>query len=159
MRNREDFSYIECMLPLVYQLMAVKKTSFPEMECSGSIVVSIPDVVKGKSKKIGDTSRMVASVSILEESIRNKGTSPSKQNSQSSSTTFIYMTDYTNVFLDFLLHSPLRVSEDKRAMLCLDFKDLCLRQNLLEYMGVSRGMMLPRVRNHHGGKCVHPGLS
>ncbi|GJS36753.1 hypothetical protein Tco_0535135 [Tanacetum coccineum] len=45
-RNGEDFSYIECMLPLMYQLMAVKKTSFPETECSGSIVVSIPDVVK-----------------------------------------------------------------------------------------------------------------
>ncbi|GJR08713.1 hypothetical protein Tco_0791365 [Tanacetum coccineum] len=47
--------------------MAVKKTSFPEMECSGSIVVSIPDVVEGKSEKFGDTSRMIASFSILEE--------------------------------------------------------------------------------------------
>ncbi|GJS67666.1 hypothetical protein Tco_0682231 [Tanacetum coccineum] len=48
-RNGEDFSYIEHMLPLVYQQMAVKKTSFPEMECNGSIVVSIPDVVEGLS--------------------------------------------------------------------------------------------------------------
>ncbi|GJZ11973.1 hypothetical protein Tco_0546732 [Tanacetum coccineum] len=70
MRNGEDFSYIECMLPLAYELMAVKKTSFPEMECGGSIVVSIHDVVKGKSEKIRDTSRMVASVSILEEPIQ-----------------------------------------------------------------------------------------
>ncbi|GKA02907.1 hypothetical protein Tco_0675688 [Tanacetum coccineum] len=45
-RNGEDFSYIRCMLPLMYQLMAVKKTSLPEMECSGSIVVSILDVVE-----------------------------------------------------------------------------------------------------------------
>ncbi|GJY07180.1 integrase, catalytic region, zinc finger, CCHC-type containing protein [Tanacetum coccineum] len=45
-RNREDFSYIRCMMPLVYQLMAVKNTSFPEMECSGSVVVNIPDVVE-----------------------------------------------------------------------------------------------------------------
>ncbi|GJS84844.1 hypothetical protein Tco_0751385 [Tanacetum coccineum] len=37
-RNGEVFSYIGCMMPLVYQLMAVKKTSFPETECSGSIV-------------------------------------------------------------------------------------------------------------------------
>ncbi|GKC66485.1 hypothetical protein Tco_1099083 [Tanacetum coccineum] len=64
-RNGEDFSYIRCVMSLVYQLMAVKKTSFPETECSGSIVVSIPNVVEGKSEKIGDTSRMVASVSIL----------------------------------------------------------------------------------------------
>ncbi|GJU49670.1 hypothetical protein Tco_1219225 [Tanacetum coccineum] len=45
-RNGEDLSDIGCVLPLTYQLMAVKKTSFPEIECSGSIVVSIPDVVK-----------------------------------------------------------------------------------------------------------------
>ncbi|GJY02884.1 hypothetical protein Tco_0361036 [Tanacetum coccineum] len=63
-RNGEDFSYIECMLPLAYQLMAVKKTSFPEMERGGSIVCV------GKSEKIGDTSRMVESVSILEEPIQ-----------------------------------------------------------------------------------------
>ncbi|GKE37983.1 hypothetical protein Tco_1461388, partial [Tanacetum coccineum] len=37
-RNGEDFSYIGCIMPLVYQLMAVKKTSFLEMKCSGSIV-------------------------------------------------------------------------------------------------------------------------
>nr|GEW90746.1 hypothetical protein [Tanacetum cinerariifolium] len=44
-RSGEDLSYVRCMLPLMYQLMAVKKTSFLEMECSGSIVVSMPDVV------------------------------------------------------------------------------------------------------------------
>ncbi|GKC23741.1 hypothetical protein Tco_1025891 [Tanacetum coccineum] len=45
-RNREDFSYIRCVMPLKYQLMVVKKTSFPKMECSGSIVASIPNVIK-----------------------------------------------------------------------------------------------------------------
>nr|GEW75067.1 hypothetical protein [Tanacetum cinerariifolium] len=52
--------YIRCVLPLMYQLMAMKKTSFPEMKCNGSIV----------SEKIGDSSRMVTSVSILEEPIK-----------------------------------------------------------------------------------------
>nr|GEW41377.1 hypothetical protein [Tanacetum cinerariifolium] len=56
-RNGEDFSYIECMSPLEYQRMVVKKTSFPEMECSGSII----------SKRIRDSSRMVTSISIMEE--------------------------------------------------------------------------------------------
>ncbi|GKA38540.1 hypothetical protein Tco_0731091 [Tanacetum coccineum] len=42
MGNGEDFSYVKCALPLMYQPMAVKKTSFPEMESSGSIVVAIP---------------------------------------------------------------------------------------------------------------------
>ncbi|GJV50987.1 hypothetical protein Tco_1446728 [Tanacetum coccineum] len=40
MRNGEDFSYVRCALPLTYQLMAVKKTSFPELESSGSVVVT-----------------------------------------------------------------------------------------------------------------------
>nr|GEW63377.1 hypothetical protein [Tanacetum cinerariifolium] len=40
--------------------MSVKKTSFPEMKCSDSIV----------SEKIGDSSRMVTSISILEEPIK-----------------------------------------------------------------------------------------
>ncbi|GJW18496.1 hypothetical protein Tco_0025932 [Tanacetum coccineum] len=62
-RNGEDFSYFECMLPLKYQLMVVNKTSFPEIECSGSIVASTPDVIEGE--KIGDTSRLVTSVYIL----------------------------------------------------------------------------------------------
>nr|GEV36019.1 hypothetical protein [Tanacetum cinerariifolium] len=60
MRNGEDFSCIRCVLPLTYQLMAVKKTSFPKMKCSGSKV----------SEKIEDSSQMVTSVSILEEPIK-----------------------------------------------------------------------------------------
>nr|GEY16416.1 hypothetical protein [Tanacetum cinerariifolium] len=39
-RNEEDLSYVGCMLPLMYQLMAVKKTSFPKMECSGRLMSS-----------------------------------------------------------------------------------------------------------------------
>ncbi|GJR11825.1 hypothetical protein Tco_0794477, partial [Tanacetum coccineum] len=46
MRNGEDFSYIGSMLPLMYQLMAVKNTSFPEMECNGGVVVNIPEIVE-----------------------------------------------------------------------------------------------------------------
>ncbi|GJU45250.1 hypothetical protein Tco_1202516 [Tanacetum coccineum] len=46
MRNGEDFSYIRCVLPMMYQLVAMKKTSFPEMESSGSIVVNVPGIVK-----------------------------------------------------------------------------------------------------------------
>nr|GEV00870.1 hypothetical protein [Tanacetum cinerariifolium] len=46
MRKGEDFSCIRCVIPLEYQLVVVKKTSFPEIKCSGSVVVSIPDVIK-----------------------------------------------------------------------------------------------------------------
>ncbi|GJZ41015.1 hypothetical protein Tco_0587901 [Tanacetum coccineum] len=49
--SRHDISFfvfckIAKVLPLVYQLMTVKKTSFPEMKNSGSIVVNIPEIVK-----------------------------------------------------------------------------------------------------------------
>ncbi|GJW77362.1 putative ribonuclease H-like domain-containing protein [Tanacetum coccineum] len=50
------------------------------------------------------------------------------------------------------------VSEDKRAMLCLDFK-ICAKDKNFSSICAYTTMMLPRVRNHHGGKCVHPGLS
>ncbi|GJW53381.1 hypothetical protein Tco_0097466 [Tanacetum coccineum] len=46
MRNKAYFSYIRRVLPLMYQLMAVKKTSFPEMESSGSIVANVPRIVE-----------------------------------------------------------------------------------------------------------------
>ncbi|GKA89400.1 hypothetical protein Tco_0811212 [Tanacetum coccineum] len=55
MRNGEDFSYIGSMFPLMYQLMAVKKTSLSEMEYSGSVVASIPDVVEDQNKALSDT--------------------------------------------------------------------------------------------------------
>ncbi|GKC27632.1 hypothetical protein Tco_1034926 [Tanacetum coccineum] len=63
-RNGEDFSYIGGMLPLVYQLMAVKKTSFPETESSGSIVISIPDVGVKSGELIGNSGKMVTFVPI-----------------------------------------------------------------------------------------------
>ncbi|GJT92658.1 hypothetical protein Tco_1081503 [Tanacetum coccineum] len=53
-RNGEDFSYCRRMLPLTYQPMAVKKTSFPEIECGGSIDISIPDVVKDQGEALND---------------------------------------------------------------------------------------------------------
>ncbi|GKB68344.1 hypothetical protein Tco_0929756 [Tanacetum coccineum] len=40
MINSEDFSYVRCVLPLMYQLMAVKKTSSLELESSGSAVAN-----------------------------------------------------------------------------------------------------------------------
>ncbi|GJT39616.1 hypothetical protein Tco_0939481 [Tanacetum coccineum] len=46
MRNGEEFSYIRCVLPMMYQLVSMKKTSFPEMESSGSIVANVPGIVK-----------------------------------------------------------------------------------------------------------------
>ncbi|GJW79607.1 hypothetical protein Tco_0143582 [Tanacetum coccineum] len=46
LRNREDSSYIRGVLAMVYQLMAVKKTSFPEMKSSDSIAVNIPEIIK-----------------------------------------------------------------------------------------------------------------
>ncbi|GKA75168.1 hypothetical protein Tco_0781546 [Tanacetum coccineum] len=55
MRNGEDSYCIGSMLPLMYQLMAVKKTSFPEIEYSGSVVTSIPDVVEDQNKALSDT--------------------------------------------------------------------------------------------------------
>nr|GEU75149.1 hypothetical protein [Tanacetum cinerariifolium] len=42
MRNGEDFSYVKCMLPLMKEPMAVRKISFPKMEGSDSIVVTLP---------------------------------------------------------------------------------------------------------------------
>nr|GEU72336.1 hypothetical protein [Tanacetum cinerariifolium] len=54
-RNAEDFSYIRCVLPLMYQLMVVKKTSFLEMKCSGGRVESIPDVIEDSNKALSDT--------------------------------------------------------------------------------------------------------
>ncbi|GJY91861.1 hypothetical protein Tco_0507643 [Tanacetum coccineum] len=54
LRNGEDFSYRRRMLPLTYQPMAVKKTSFPEMECGGSIDISIPDAVKDQGEALSD---------------------------------------------------------------------------------------------------------
>ncbi|GKB24492.1 hypothetical protein Tco_0863893 [Tanacetum coccineum] len=53
-RNGEDLSYRRRMLPLTYQPMAVKKTSFPEMECGGSIDISIPDAVKDQGEGLSD---------------------------------------------------------------------------------------------------------
>ncbi|GKB06633.1 hypothetical protein Tco_0834866 [Tanacetum coccineum] len=53
-RNGEDFSYRRRMLPLTYQLMSVKKTSFLEIECGGSIDISIPDAVKDQGGALND---------------------------------------------------------------------------------------------------------
>ncbi|GJT25479.1 hypothetical protein Tco_0895416 [Tanacetum coccineum] len=51
------------------KVVSSEKTSFLEMESSGSIVVNIPGSSKcaRKGEKIGDSSRMATFVSILEE--------------------------------------------------------------------------------------------
>ncbi|GKB84632.1 hypothetical protein Tco_0956904 [Tanacetum coccineum] len=66
--------------------------------------------------------------------IRDKDTSQSKQNLQSSSMTFIHKTLIIPSVLDSCFISS-TVSEVKRVMILL-FQDLCLRQELLEYMNV-----------------------
>ncbi|GKA09621.1 hypothetical protein Tco_0688952 [Tanacetum coccineum] len=58
----------------------------------------------------------------------------SRQNT-SSTTTFIYKTLIIPSFLDSCFISSM-VSEDKREMVCCGSQDLCLRQELLEYIGV-----------------------
>ncbi|GJR09829.1 putative reverse transcriptase domain-containing protein [Tanacetum coccineum] len=45
-RNEEDFSYIKRAMLALCQPKTVKKTSFPEMESSGSIVINIPGIVE-----------------------------------------------------------------------------------------------------------------
>ncbi|GKA03883.1 uncharacterized mitochondrial protein-like protein, partial [Tanacetum coccineum] len=84
------------------------------------------------------------------------GTSQSKQNSQSSSTTFIYKTLIIPSFLDSCFISS-TASEDKRVMVRLDFK-ICASDKNFSSIWTYTTMMLSRVHNHHGGKCVHPGL-
>ncbi|GJW69942.1 ribonuclease H-like domain-containing protein [Tanacetum coccineum] len=70
--------------------------------------------------------------------------------------TFIYKTLIIPSFLDSCFISS-TISEDKRAMLCLDFK-ICAKDKNFSSICAYTTMMLLRVRNHHGGKCVHPGL-
>ncbi|GJX33414.1 hypothetical protein Tco_0243269 [Tanacetum coccineum] len=53
-------------------------------------------------------------------------------------------------FLDSCFISS-TVSEDKRVMLCLDFK-ICAKDKNFSNIWAYTTMMLPRVRNHHGGK-------
>ncbi|GJR45749.1 hypothetical protein Tco_1313852 [Tanacetum coccineum] len=57
----------------------------------------------------------------------------------------------SRVFL-ILASSPTTVSEVKRAMLHLDFK-ICAKDKNFSSILTYTTMMLPRVRNHHGGKC------
>nr|GEX04653.1 RNA-directed DNA polymerase, eukaryota, reverse transcriptase zinc-binding domain protein [Tanacetum cinerariifolium] len=96
-------------------------------------------------------------VTTIADRIRDNGTSQSKQNSQSSSRDSYTRPLLYQVFL-ILASSPFTVSEVKRAMLHLDFK-ICAKDKNFSSIWTYSTMMLPRVRNHHGGKCVHPGLS
>ncbi|GJV87697.1 hypothetical protein Tco_1531635 [Tanacetum coccineum] len=58
----------------------------------------------------------------------------------------------TIIFL-ILASSPTMVFEVKRVMVCLDLK-ICAKEKNFSSICAYTTMMLPRVRNHHGGKCV-----
>ncbi|GJV33251.1 hypothetical protein Tco_1393651 [Tanacetum coccineum] len=101
--------------------------------------------------KFGISGLLHQVITTIADRIRDNGTSQSKHNSQSSSTIFIYKTFIIPSFLDFCFISS-TVSEDKRAMLCLDFK-ICAKDKNFSSTYAYTTMMLPRVHNHHGGKC------
>ncbi|GJR19204.1 hypothetical protein Tco_0967731 [Tanacetum coccineum] len=65
--------------------------------------------------------------------------------------TFIHKTLIIPSVLDSCFISS-TVSEDKRVMLCLDLK-ICAKDKNFSSICAYTTMMLPRVRNHHGGKC------
>ncbi|GKB54035.1 hypothetical protein Tco_0904788 [Tanacetum coccineum] len=69
---------------------------------------------------------------------------------------FIYKTLIMPSFLDSCFISSM-VYEVKSAMLRLDFK-ICAKDKNFSSIWTYMTMMLPRVRNHHGGKCVHRDL-
>ncbi|GKA86374.1 hypothetical protein Tco_0808085 [Tanacetum coccineum] len=50
-RNEEDFSYIKRAMLALCQPKTVKKTSFPQIESSGSIVINIPEICAYKRAK------------------------------------------------------------------------------------------------------------
>ncbi|GJR35573.1 hypothetical protein Tco_1211257 [Tanacetum coccineum] len=101
--------------------------------------------------KFGISGLLHQVITTIADRIRDKDTSQSKQNSQSSSTTFIYKTLIIPSFLDSCFISS-TVSEDKRVMLRLDFK-ICAKDKNFSSICAYTTMMLPRVQNHHGGKC------
>ncbi|GJU62007.1 hypothetical protein Tco_1243842 [Tanacetum coccineum] len=94
---------------------------------------------------------MVEMYSAILTAFQDKGTSQSKPNSQGSSTIFIYKTLIIPSFLDSCFISS-TVFEDKRVMLCLDLK-ICAKDKNFSSIWAYTTIMLPRVRNHHGGKC------
>ncbi|GJS90669.1 hypothetical protein Tco_0773305 [Tanacetum coccineum] len=87
-------------------------------------------------------------------SIQEIATSQSKQNLQSSSMTFIHKTLIIPSVLDSCFISS-TVSEVKRVMILLISRFVLMGQELLEYNEQYFGQWddVPRVRNHHGGKC------
>ncbi|GJU88637.1 DNA-directed DNA polymerase [Tanacetum coccineum] len=70
--------------------------------------------------------------------------SQTKQNSQSSSTIFIYKTLIIPSFLDSCFISS-TVSEDKRAMLCLDFKIYAKDKNFSSICAYTTMMLLRKI--------------
>ncbi|GJU59327.1 hypothetical protein Tco_1237093 [Tanacetum coccineum] len=99
--------------------------------------------------KFGISGLLHQVITTIADRIRDKGTSPSKQNSQSSATKVLKQDLIIPSFLDSCFISS-TVSEDKRAMLCLDFQ-ICAQDKNFSSICAYTTMMLPRVRNHHGG--------
>ncbi|GJU71595.1 hypothetical protein Tco_1263000 [Tanacetum coccineum] len=91
--------------------------------------------------KFGISGLLHQVVTTIADRIRDKGTSQSKQNSQSSSTTFIYKTLIIPSFLDSCFISS-TVSEDKRVMLRLDFK-ICAKDK--NFSSTSLGRHLEEI--------------
>nr|GEU30063.1 putative reverse transcriptase domain-containing protein [Tanacetum cinerariifolium] len=99
--------------------------------------------------KFGISGLLHQVVITIADRIRDNGTSQSKQNSQSSSTTFIYKTLNIPSFLDSCFISSMGY-EVKRIMVRLDF-NICASDRNFSSIWTYTAMMLPRVRNHHGG--------
>ncbi|GJU42023.1 hypothetical protein Tco_1194980 [Tanacetum coccineum] len=93
--------------------------------------------------KFGISGLLHQVITTIADRIRDKDTSQSKQNLQSSSMTFIHKTLIIPSFLDSCFISS-TVSEDKRAMLCLDFK-------ILKTLKIQAGVQVSRpgeLRRH-----------
>ncbi|GJW64871.1 hypothetical protein Tco_0116755 [Tanacetum coccineum] len=109
------------------------------------------------SFKFGISGLLHQVITTIADRIRDKDTSQSKQNLQSSSMTFIHKTLIIPSVLDSCFNS-FTVCEVKRVMILLYIK-ICAYDKNFSSIWTYTTMMLPRVRNHHGGKCVHSGLN
>ncbi|GJU84706.1 hypothetical protein Tco_1292252 [Tanacetum coccineum] len=122
----------------------VHASMFHDSDSVGTVKPDVagPSHLPGKelslgSREFGISSLLHQVITAIADRIRDNGTSQSKQNSQSSSTTFIYKTLIIPSFLDSCFISS-TVSEDKRAMLRLEFKICALDKNFSNDLDTSR---------------------
>ncbi|GJT80192.1 hypothetical protein Tco_1054534 [Tanacetum coccineum] len=120
-------------------------------------VVLLILLMLGISFKFGISGLLHQVITTIADRIRDKDTSQSKQNLQSFSMTFIHKTLIIPSVLDSCFNSS-TVCEVKRVMILLYIK-ICAYDKNFSSIWTYTTMMLPRVRNHHGGKCVHLGLN